>query len=76
MLSYLCVSLIEAETGKERKIAAGLKVQLLQTEVIVYRIKVPLTGIFYVNPSHAPLCILVCKNVLGSHKTKKQNETK
>lgn len=43
MFSYLCVSLIEAETGKEGKNAAGLKVQLPQAEVIVcvYILKVP-----------------------------------
>ncbi len=35
-MHYLCVSLIEAETGKEGIIAAGMKVQLPQAEVIVY----------------------------------------
>ncbi len=35
IMPYLCVYLIEAETGKEEKIAAGLKVQLPQAEVIV-----------------------------------------
>lgn len=45
------MSLIEAETGKERKIAAGLKVQRLQAEVIlwVYIIKVQLADYFHIS---------------------------
>lgn len=38
VISYRCVSLFEAETGKERETATGLKVQSRTAEVILIEI--------------------------------------